>query len=104
MRKKEQHDRAVHISVTLTPQALAQLDGNVDRLQAFLVSKGVPEKDVVKVVSRSSLIAQVAKELGTERGFNAVKGAFELVLGLDQAQQDLFIKDTTGFDAVAGEL
>ena len=90
--RKKPEERAVRVQISLTPQTLEQIDANVDKLQKWLIGeKGIDEKDVLKVVSRSSVITEVVKMLADETGFYALRGGFAAALGVvDNGQQDLF--------------
>ena len=76
MRKKSNGERAVRVNITLPPATLEQIDANVDKLQAWLVSRGIDEKQVRANVSRSSVIKTVVEELAKEHAFAVLKGSF----------------------------
>lgn len=91
MRKKEQKELSVRVNISLPPETLQAIDGNVDKLQKWLIRQGADEKEVTKLVSRSSLIKEVVKLLGEEAGFFALRGGFAALLGFaDNQQLELF--------------
>ena len=92
MRKKSNEERAVRVNITLPPLTLEQIDANVDKLQAWLVSRGIDEKQVRATVSRSSVITTVVEELAKEHAFTILTSSFALALGFDGTQCDLFDK------------
>ena len=92
MRKKSNEERAVRVNITLPPTTLERIDANVDKLQAWLISRGIDEKQVRATVSRSSVIKTVVEELAKEHAFAVLKGSFALALGFDGTQCDLFDK------------
>lgn len=90
-RKKSVGEISTRINLSLLPSVVEGLDKNIDRLQEFLIRKGVSEKEVQKVVTRSSLIREFAQLLATDDGYNLIKSGFCLALGVvDNGQTELF--------------
>lgn len=92
MKKISIEERVVRVNFTLDIETLKRIDENIARLQSWLIAHGAGGKEVVKVVNRSSVIRGLVKELGTERGYDAIRGSFCVALGVNEAQTDIFGK------------
>lgn len=82
-------DIYVRVNITLPPSTLKRIDKNVERIQQWLVRHGADEKDINKVVSRSSIIKEMAETLGTEIGYESVLMGFKMKMGVDDSQMEL---------------
>lgn len=89
--RKSESERAVRINITLPPATLRDLDANLEKLRARLRHAGLPEKDLDKELSRSSVIRTMVETLAKPAGYNLLLGGFETALGADLNQTELDI-------------
>lgn len=78
------------ISIVLTDTQLKNLDANIEKMRAHLIGRGVDEKKVINFVNRSQIVREMALALASKSGYYQMLAGFELALGLNPDQQDLF--------------
>lgn len=85
--RKEPHERAIRVNISLSPETLERIDKNVDRIAQWLILKGADVKDVTRCVTRSALIAEMVSSLGTEAGYHSMLMGFSMALGMHGMDQ-----------------
>ncbi len=78
------------ISIVLTDTQLKNLDANIEKMRAHLIGRGIEEKKVLNFVNRSKLVRELALVLATPAGYHSILAGFEIALGLNPDQIDMF--------------
>lgn len=80
------------ISIVLTDTQLKNLDANIEKMRAHLIGRGVEEKKVVNLVNRSKIVRELVLTLASPVGYHSILAGFEIALGLNSDQIDMFAK------------
>lgn len=80
------------ISIVLTDTQLKNLDANIEKMRAHLVGRGIEEKKVVNLVNRSKIVRELVLTLASPEGYHYILAGFEMALGLNSDQIDMFAK------------
>lgn len=83
-------ERKINVSVTLSTKTITRFDENIERLRNEFKNLGIPEKELKRTISRSSLIGEFVQLLATPQGYGMIRNVISLVLGVNFKQGELF--------------